>query len=215
LFSTGLLFAGPVFSNQAELVVECIGDSITAGNSTDPESKPYPEEMAALLGGTYRVINSGVPSAHTVALLERFRSTAAKNTPSKIVVLAGVNDINIWDEQSGSTYGPRAVIARLRDLGVEAYQRGATTLYLTIWPDDDFSKKKRAAIAQVNEWILTRASKEVQRATAIDLMKTMTGQPGSKAAGPLEAYHDGSHLHLNAMGHRKVAEIVAKVLLVP
>ena len=193
---------------DADYWIECIGDSITAGSSTDPASRPYPEELERLRGAGYRVINSGVPGAHTYSMVERFQTGDSDEHLRRIVVLAGVNDINLWDGQRGSLYGPGALIERLRALGVTANRRGARTLFSTIWPDDDFSDEKLAAIREVNEWILTRAPIEVPGATSIDLMKTMTGQPGTKAAILLEAYHDGSKIHLNAAGHRKIAEII-------
>lgn len=194
---------------DADYVIECIGDSITAGSSTDPASRPYPEELVRLLGAGHRVINSGVPGAHTYSMVERFLERDSEDHPQCIVVLAGVNDINLWDGQRGSLYGPGALIERLRALGVTANRRGGRTLFATIWPDDDFSDEKLAAMREVNEWILTRAPYEVPGATSIDLMLTMTGQPGETASFLLQPYHDGSHIHLNAEGHKKVAAVIA------
>jgi len=194
---------------DADYLIECIGDSITAGSSTDPESRPYPEELRRLLGAGYRVVNKGVPGAHTFSMVERFQVDDSGDDPRCIVVLAGVNDINVWDGQRGSLYGPGALIERLRALGLTANRRGGRTLFATIWPDDDFSETKLAAVREVNEWILTRATHEVPGATSIDLMQTMTGQPGGKAEFLLPPYHDGSLIHLNARGHQKVAEVIA------
>lgn len=162
-------------------IIEYIGDSITAGNSTDPGSSPYPEELEHLLDNRYRVVNSRVPGAHTLTLLERFHSNISREKPERIVVLAGVNDVNIWDGQDRSGYGPVAVIERLRALGLAANHVGARTLYATFSPDDDFTGRKIAAVRKINEWILTRAAREVPGAMAVDLMQTMTGQPGIRA----------------------------------
>ena len=219
--SIGLALALSAGAAGEAPVVECLGDSITAGVSNDPDSIPYPDVLAQLLKDEYRVINNGVPSLHTYSLLTNFRSGGAKSNSDqnvvvgvadRIVVLAGVNDINLWDGEAGSLYGPAAVIERLRDLGLDAHQAGASTLYLTAWPDDDFSDKKRAAMGRINTWILSSAASEVEGASAVDLAQTLTGTPGVEATNVLAAYHDGSHLHLNAAGHRKLAEVVYTAL---
>lgn len=47
----------------APLKVACVGDSITAGSGVKDKSMPYPKQLAALLGDSYTVQNSGVSGA--------------------------------------------------------------------------------------------------------------------------------------------------------
>ena len=201
--------ANPRPSVETEGIM-CIGDSITAGTSTDPESRPYPTVLETLLGGRHAVENRSVPGAKTTSMVEDVRSRARERSPDIVVILAGVNDINVWDERQGSLYGPGAVIERLRGLGVVASGAGARTIYATFWPDSDFSEAKIDAVRKVNAWILKRAPYEVPNASSLDLMQVMTGHPGDQAALLLPEYHDGGWLHLNAAGHRQIAEAIAE-----
>ena len=202
--------AGPAAAD--ELTVVCLGDSITKGVSTDGGSVPYPEHAQELLGEGVRVVNLGFPSAHTAYLRQEFPRQVAPLKPAWVIVLAGVNDVNIWDGSPASLYAPQQVIGRLRELGAAAAGIGARTMYLTFWPDEDFSAARLAAVRQINTWILDAAGREIPKAVAFDAAKTITASPGAAASGALPALHDGSHLHLNADGHRRLAADVVSAL---
>lgn len=198
---------------DATTTVVCLGDSITEGVSTDEASQPYPDCLQELLGLEYLVKNSGVASATTVRLLQSFPALVKIKKANILVIMAGVNDINIWDGETGSIYGPAQTISRLTEIGYKATELEARVIYLTIWPDDDFTPAKLEAIRQINTWIVNEAGTVVGGAKGNDSAELLTGKAGATAAGLKSDLHDGSNLHLNTNGHRALAEAVAKALL--
>ena len=205
----GFLLAAGACRGAEPVVVVCLGDSITKGVSTDPDSTPYPEQLQALLGDRYVVINSGVPSANTAGLLGGYSSLVSSRKPRVVALLAGVNDIAVWDpsDETRTMYRPEGAIQRLRELGARTTALGARTIYLTIWPDDDFTGEKRDAIVKINRWVLEKSPGETPGSMSID------NAPLTDRAGNLRPnFHDGSNLHLNQAGHRQLAEAVANVI---
>ena len=205
LAANGLLAADQVS-------VVCLGDSITKGVSTDADSAPYPECVQAILGEGFDVVNCGFASMNTAYFVQEFARQIASRKPRWVVILGGVNDVNIWDRSEDSHYAPEKVIGRLRVLGEETTKVGARPMFLTFWPDDDFPEWKLAAVRQINEWILQEAGREIPGAVALDAAKIITGSPGDRPASPADDLHDGSQLHLNAKGHRVLAVAVARAL---
>lgn len=74
-------------------VIDCFGDSLTAGHGVDP-GESYPDDLQRLLdaqGYHYRVVNSGISGDTTKDGLERIQRVIARH-PRIVVVEFGGND---------------------------------------------------------------------------------------------------------------------------
>jgi acyl-CoA thioesterase I len=99
-FVTQLSSAKPIIR------VACIGDSITIG--IDNESTTYPDDLAALLGANYQVVNFGVGRT-TVSLdfdkpyiYQDENKLAHAFEPNIVVIMLGTNDAYLGQNQRGN-----------------------------------------------------------------------------------------------------------------
>jgi acyl-CoA hydrolase len=73
----------------AAAVVVALGDSITYGTGTTPQTS-YPSVLAALTG--WRVVNAGVPGDTSAQALVRLPALLAEHGPAMVIVSIGGND---------------------------------------------------------------------------------------------------------------------------
>lgn len=73
----------------AAAVVVALGDSITYGTGTTPQTS-YPSVLAALTG--WRVVNAGVPGDTSAQALARLPALLAEHGPAMVIVSIGGND---------------------------------------------------------------------------------------------------------------------------
>jgi acyl-CoA thioesterase-1 len=74
-------------------IIDCFGDSLTAGHGVDP-GQSYPDDLQTLLdnsGYHYRVVNSGISGNTTKDGLDRIQRVIARH-PEIVVVEFGGND---------------------------------------------------------------------------------------------------------------------------
>lgn len=74
-------------------IIDCFGDSITAGYGVEP-GHAYPDDLQAALdsrGYHYRVVNSGIPGNTTKDGVDRLKNVLALH-PSIVIVEFGGND---------------------------------------------------------------------------------------------------------------------------
>jgi lysophospholipase L1-like esterase len=169
-------------------VVVALGDSITASG--------YPAVLADELGGSWTVLNKGVPGNGTPQMIDRFASDVTPAGPRVVVILAGINDQPLYDGN------PAGVEEGLTTLYRDALAIGAVPVPVTILPDGRgvyWTPTMEAARLQVNAWIRD------QPYPYVDAEGEMV-QPGT--ADLLPAYDPGDGTHPNADGVRALAGVV-------
>jgi acyl-CoA thioesterase-1 len=83
----------PVPAPRAEAIVDCFGDSITAGHGIDP-AHAYPADLQALLdarGYHYKVVNSGISGNTSKDGVDRLKDVLRLH-PAVVIVEFGGND---------------------------------------------------------------------------------------------------------------------------
>ena len=86
----------PVEAGQAKTIL-CIGDSLTYGIGASYDTD-YPGQLNALFkknGGSYTVINRGIPGANTSIVLRRLPEMLQKTRPSAVILVCGLS--NYWN----------------------------------------------------------------------------------------------------------------------
>ncbi len=201
--------------------VVALGDSITDGtNSTWGANRRWTDHLANRLATQdsvprYGVANAGI-SGNRILLddghpdysifrgagrsaLARFgRDVLDQPGVRTVIVFEGVNDL----QQTPSETDPQKIIAGLRQLIVQADNRGLRIIGGTIAPFEgwgSWSPQRETARQAVNTWI--RTSGEFDAVADFDAAVRDPLRPTRLLA----AYDDGDHLHPNDAGNRALA----------
>ena len=126
--ATLVIFLGCLSSEAAQIVVTCVGDSITAGYGlSSPSTQSYPAQLQTLLGSGYTVKNYG--SSGTTALKQSDNSywnppydpsvftNSLNSNPNIVVIMFGANDSKLWNwNVTNFNNDYRALIAQYQNL---------------------------------------------------------------------------------------------------
>jgi lysophospholipase L1-like esterase len=115
-------------SEAAQIVVTCVGDSITAGYGlSNPGTQSYPAQLQTLLGSGYTVINDGASGSTVLKVSDNsfwsssYSSWAYTNSmnsnPNIVVMMFGANDSKSWNWNAANFNSDyRALIAQYTNL---------------------------------------------------------------------------------------------------
>lgn len=193
--------------------VVTLGDSLTDGRgSTTNGNDRWPDVFARRLAANpataeLAVLNAGI-GGNTVlegglgpSALARFgRDVVEQRGVSAVVLMEGVNDLGI----SRDARVTERLIDAYRKCIDDAQRAGIACYAMPILPFAGSSydtPQNRAARHRVNDWIRSGGF------TAVIDVETAVSDPSDRERLH-PAYHDGDHLHLNALGYRVMAEAV-------
>ncbi|MGP8202259.1 MAG: GDSL-type esterase/lipase family protein [Limisphaerales bacterium] len=118
------VYCGSWSSEAAQIVVSCVGDSITAGYAlSNPGTQSYPAQLQTLLGSGYTVGNYGLSGSTALKQSDYtyWNSWAYTNSlnsnPNIVVIMFGANDSKSWNWNAAkfnSDY--RALISQFQNL---------------------------------------------------------------------------------------------------
>ena len=204
-----------VVAEQQTPVVVTVGDSITDGSRSTPDTNNrWPDQLARRLaarrGPAVAVLNAGIGGNRLLSegaaqagvnLLARFdRDVLLQPGVTHVVVMEGINDIRNPPEPSAEELiaAHRQVIARARARGLRVY--GAT---LTPFEGEAAWTPEREAKRQaVNQWI--RTSRAYDAVIDFDAVVRDPQQPTKF----LPQFDSGDHLHPGDAGYRAMGDAV-------
>jgi lysophospholipase L1-like esterase len=196
-------------------VIAGLGDSITEGNGSTPDTNGrWPDFLAKRLmartgpkfgfanggiGGN-RVLSGGTPNA-----LARFdRDVLAQPGVTHVVFTEGINDLRITQQNPNSIpladliAGHKQIIQRARAHGLKIY--GGTLVPYEGTPG--WTKETEATRVALNNWI--RTSKAYDAVIDFDAAIRDPGQPSRMLA----KFDSGDHLHPNNAGYEAMANAI-------
>jgi lysophospholipase L1-like esterase len=115
-------------TTPAQIVVTCVGDSITAGYGlSSPGTQSYPAQLQTLLGGGYTVINDGASGSTVLKVSDNsFWSSpysgwaytnSMNSNPNIVVMMFGANDSKSWNWNAANFNSDyRALISQYTNL---------------------------------------------------------------------------------------------------
>lgn len=199
--------------------VVCLGDSITDGFATTIDhDSAWPAVLAARLskaagGAGISVLNEGISGNQVlrdgagVSALARFdRDVLSLPGVSWVVLLEGINDINIHGQITGAdALTPQQLIEGYRQVIARAHMHGIRVMGATLTPDQGiwlYGPTGEATRQAVNAWI--RNSKEFDAVVDLDAAVRDPAQPTRLLA----TYDSGDHIHPNDAGNQKMADAI-------
>ena len=196
-------------------VIAGLGDSITEGNGSTPDTNGrWPDVLARRLmaraGPTFGIANGGIGgnrvlSGGTPNALARFdRDVIAQPGVSHVVFAEGINDIRITAQNPNSI--PLAdLIAGHKQIIERAHAHGLTIYGGTLVPYEGtqgWTKDTEDARQALNTWI--RTSKAYDAVIDFDAVVRDPAQPSRI----LPAFDSGDHLHPNNAGYEAMANAI-------
>jgi lysophospholipase L1-like esterase len=227
LFLSALLVDAPA----AGSAVVAIGDSITDGNGSTPDTdRRWPDALAQRLAPRgVAVLNAGISGARllrdgmgTNASARFLRDVVAQPGVKTVIVMLGINDIG-WP---GAPFAPHEgpvsadeLIAGYRQLIAQAHGHGLRIVGATLMPfegalqgtplEGHHSPAKERTRQAVNRWIRSSGAFD-----AVIDFDAITRDP-SHPARLLPAFDSGDHLHPGDAGYQAMADAIDLRALLP
>jgi acyl-CoA thioesterase I len=176
------------------------GDSITHGYGG---TISYPQYLAGLMPGT-TIINKGVNGDTTGKMLGRIKTDVINNHPQYVIVLGGVNDINLYLQ-------PGTISGILQSIYRQALQNDITPVLCTVMPDSSYPTAKKNSIVALNALITSYATSN--NLPLVDLYTAMQDPSVPGNLNPL--YDSGDGLHPNNAGYQHMAETIYNTVFAP
>jgi lysophospholipase L1-like esterase len=206
-----------VMAPQSVGVVVAVGDSITAGSRSTPDTNNrYPNHLArrlATLPSPMAVLNAGIGGNRVLTegafgqglnVVARFdRDVLQQTGVTHVIVLEGINDIGQAREHPTPT--AEDLIAAHKQLIERAHTRGVSIFGATLTPFEGanyFTQVGEAKRQAVNQWIRTSRAYD----GVIDFDEA-TRDP-SHPARFLPQYESGDHLHPSDAGYKAMADAI-------
>jgi lysophospholipase L1-like esterase len=206
-----------VMAPQSAGVVVAVGDSITAGSRSTPDTNNrYPNHLArrlAALPSPMAVINAGIGGNRVLTegafnsginVVARFdRDVLDQTGVTHVIVLEGINDIG--QARDNPTPTAEDLIAAHKQLIERAHTRGIKIFGATLTPFEGanyFTAVGEAKRQALNQWI--RNSRAYDGVVDFD---EATRDPGHPARF-LPQYESGDHLHPSDAGYKAMAEAI-------
>jgi lysophospholipase L1-like esterase len=198
-----------VLTSQARGAIVAVGDSITDGADSTPDSNQrWPDVLADRLGGRYGVLNQGISGNRLLeygrgpSTLERFdRDVLARSGARTVIVAIGINDV------LRKPHAPTAehVTAGLTELADRARARGWRVIGATLTPCGGHPRCTAAAQAErlkINTSI--RSGGIFDAVVDFDAALRDPYAPGRMKP----VYDSGDHLHPNDAGYARMGSAV-------
>jgi lysophospholipase L1-like esterase len=196
-------------------VIAALGDSITEGNGSTPDTNGrWPDVLAKRLmvrtGAKFGIANAGIGGNRVLSggspnALARFdRDVLAQPGVTHVVFTEGINDIRITAQNPNSIpledliAGHKQIIERARGAGLKIY--GGTLVPYE--GTQGWSKETEATRVALNNWI--RTSKAYDAVIDFDAAIRDPAQPSRILA----KFDSGDHLHPNNAGYEAMANAV-------
>jgi lysophospholipase L1-like esterase len=206
-----------VMAPQSVGAIVAVGDSITAGSRSTPDTNNrYPNHLAqrlAALSSPMAVLNAGIggnrvltEGAYTAGInaLGRFeRDVLAQPGITHVIVMEGINDIG--NARQNPTPTAEDLIAAHKQLIERAHTRGITIIGATLTPFEGamyFTPVGEAKRQALNQWI--RTSRAYDGVIDFDAATRDPNQP----ARFLPQYESGDHLHPSDAGYKAMADAI-------
>ena len=201
--------------------VVCLGDSITDGyNSTPDTNRRWPNLLAQRLlakaGGAYQagVLNQGISGnrlLHECAgpdVLARFDADAiAQAGVTRVILLAGINDIGFSGVEPGEAVSGDDIIAAYRQIIVRAHEAGLKIYGGTLLP---FGGTSVPYYTDAGELTRQAANNFIRTSGEFDgVIDFEAAVRDASTPARLQAQYDsGDHLHPNDAGYAAMAAAV-------
>jgi lysophospholipase L1-like esterase len=177
-----------------------LGDSITQGIYDAAITAPFPQVAVTTKGTGYQAHNFGIGSNGTDQALARWRADIRGRGFTKMVVMIGINDVNLSLPAS-------FVTANLTTIFQEAAADGVTVIPVTLLPRANPGTAETTNLNTINAFITSyAASHGLTRVDAYTDFDDGTGK--MKAIWDI----DGGSLHPNQAGQNELGAIVAAAL---
>ena len=214
-----------VTAPSATKVIVALGDSITDGGGSTPDSNNrWPDHLARRLlargeGRGYAVANAGISGNRLLhdgdgaSALARFdRDVLSWTNATHVIVMAGINDIG-WPGAPNLAPASEAVsaddiVGAYQQLIARARARGLKIFGATLTPFADttipkyFSPEKEAKRQAVNLWIRSAGAFDA----VIDFDAVL--RDPTRPARLLPAYDSGDRLHPSDAGYKAMGEVI-------
>ena len=209
-----------VSSENPKKTVVFFGDSITDGISeTDDTRNNYPDIFAAKLHQNMKtldiaVINKGIEGDRLIdkGIKRYFHDVLNIRGVKYIIVLYGVNDLNILDKSSSQIISAYKSIIKL------AHEKNLYIYSGTILPFSEFkynnylwNKKKEKVRNEVNEWIRRTTPDKGGFDAFFDYDKELKDPKNETKLAKI--YNCGDGIHPNLMGYKKMVDCIKDLSL--
>jgi lysophospholipase L1-like esterase len=211
-----------VMAPQSVGAVVAVGDSITAGSRSTPDTNNrFPNHLArrlAVLPSPMAVLNAGIGGNRVLSegnfgqglnVVARFdRDVLQQTGVTHVIVLEGINDIGQARENPTPT--AEDLIAAHKQLIERAHARGIKIFGATLTPFEGanyFTQVGEAKRQALNQWI--RTSRAYDGVIDFDAATRDPGHP----ARFLPQYESGDHLHPSDAGYKAMADAIDLALL--
>ena len=204
LVAAFILLATP--SMTAPITIVALGDSTTAGspgyrsplesppNGSGDETSQYAFWLMKV-HPEWVVINRGINGERSDQIRARFERDVIQNSPSAVVIIAGVNDI--YQGQ-----GVEHVTGELQAMYERARQAGIPVVAGTIIPFNSATPDQNARMRRVNDWI------RVQPQVAFVDTRAAVAASGN----PDLLFESPDGLHPSPAGYRRMADAIGPVI---
>lgn len=206
-----------VMAPQSVGAVVAVGDSITAGSRSTPNTNNrYPNHLArrvAAMSSPMAVLNAGIGGNRVlndgafnsgINVVARFdRDVLQQTGVTHVIVLEGINDIGAARDNPTPT--AEDLIAAHKQLIERAHTRGIRIFGATLTPFEGanyFTPVGEAKRQALNQWIRTSGAYD----GVVDFDQA-TRDPGHPARF-LPQYESGDHLHPSDAGYKAMADAI-------
>lgn len=202
---SALVLAEPPADSDRVHLVECLGDSLTAGFAVGAaNSVAWPQQLRGRVPRNYVPVNfAKAGSLLATVKWEQWTRQAKADKASYVVLFAGINDL------AADTTGA-ALWSQMEAFAAEVQATGSTVVICTMAPwkaSGSWSAGRQTQTEAYNASIRSWANGTSRR--LCELYNNMgAGDPAVLAA----AYDGGDGIHFSIAGHAKVADLVDAVI---
>lgn len=186
--------------------IVCDGNSLTQGTSVGAESS-YPSQLLGLVGGGYRIVNTGIPSQQTAQMAAR-----APSVIDPLVAWPGGADLIAWENTNDIFFGANLATCQSQWNNYFSARQaagwgsnGTRLVAMTTIPRGPFSAGQDAILADFNTWL--RANYSTYATDLVDLAAD------ARLSDPTNTtYFNADQIHLNSTGYGVVADLIKTAL---
>jgi lysophospholipase L1-like esterase len=206
-----------VAAPKSAFAIVTLGDSITDGQATKPDTDhAWPTLLMKRLANSHNktaisVLNEGISGNQVLhdgagmSALARFdRDVLGHPGVTWVVLLEGINDINIHGQHDGAdALTAEDLIAGYKQIIERAHMHGIRVMGATLTPEEGVwlaGPKGEATRSKVNEWIRTSGSFDA----LVDFDKAV--RDPSHPSRMRQEIDPGDHIHPNDAGNQDMAD---------